>query len=165
MSVQSGFATPERPCRHRNSLQPPQSYAEYTAQNRMTRIVLFYLAQTVLLGSVGFAIWVLYGWWRLGVFWTADTPEAWLFALLLVAALVLLICTPVQWIARKLKNRKYAYLFGLISGPVGVMTFLAVFTHYQMDFTNYILRQWLMHLIFGGLGLWFSINYHNRKPA
>jgi len=27
----------------------------------MTRIVLFYLAQTVLLGSVGFAIWVLYG--------------------------------------------------------------------------------------------------------
>jgi len=88
-----------------------------------------------------------------------------MLALFLVASFVLSVCAPVQWLAIKLKKGKCAYLFGLISGPISVFMFLAVFTHYHVNFHNYVFRQWLMHVIFGVLGLWFSINYQKRKPA
>ena len=109
--------------------------------NRIKRALLFYATQIVLLGSVGCSLWFSYGWWKYGFFWTADTVVVWLFTLLLVGVFVLIVCAPVQWVAVKLKNRKCAYFFGLLSGPVAVLLFLAVFTHYQVDFYNYFYRQ------------------------
>ena len=128
----------------------------------MTRVVIFYLKQTVMLGTVGFVLWLLYGWWRMGWFWASDTHVVWFFALLLVAAFLLLVCTPVQWLGARLRKHNYAYLLGMLSGPLAVLAFLGTFTHYPVDFTNYISRQWPMHFIFGVLGLWFSFNYQKH---
>ncbi len=131
----------------------------------MAKTVTFYLKQTVMLGTVGFGLWLLYGWWRLGLSWASDTPVVWLFALLLVAAFLLFVCTPVQWLSAGLKNHGHAYFLGLLSGPLAVVVFLVAFTHYPVDFTNYISRQWPMHFIFGFLGLWFSFNYQKTFRA
>jgi len=131
----------------------------------MSRAAVFYLKQTMMLGTVGFGLWLLYGWWQLCLSWASDTHEAWLFALLLVAAFLLFVCTPVQRLSTKLKNHGYAYILGLLSGPLAVVIFLAAFTYYPMDFTNYITRQWPMHFIFGFLGLWFSFNYQKAFRA
>ena len=70
------------------------------------KLPLFYLQQIVLLGSVAFLAWVAVLSLRFGHFvWAADAPQAWLFALFLVACFLLLIATPLQLIAHKLPWR------------------------------------------------------------
>jgi hypothetical protein len=126
------------------------------------KIVAFYIKQIIGLGTAGFFAWLCIGWWKMGWFWASDTHYAWLIALAAVAFFLVLICTPIQLALVKVHSDWVAYLAGLLAGPLAVVLHLALNTHFQLTWQNYVERQAWMHLIFGLLGLWFSVNYRRR---
>ena len=114
------------------------------------------------LGTLGLFLWLCIGWWHLGWFWATDTHWAWLIALGLVGFFLVLICTPIQFAARKIRSDAVAYALGIISGPIAVIAYLVLHTRFEPTFSNYIVRQISMHALFAILGLLFAISYRRR---
>jgi hypothetical protein len=67
------------------------------------------------------------------VFWSSDTPQAWLLALALVATFVIFIATPFQLLCRFSSAKLLPYLIGAASGPIGVLLALLFFSRYPVD--------------------------------
>ena len=126
------------------------------------KIIAFYIKQTMVLGTVGFLVWLCISWWHIGWFWASDTHYAWLFALAVTALFLLLVCTPIQALLSKLRSDPIAHLSGFLTGPLVVFLYLSLNTHFELTWSNYVTRQAWMHFIFGLLGLWFSVNYRRR---
>lgn len=66
---------------------------------------LFYLKQVVLLGSAGFAAFIIASWWPRGPFWSSDLWRVWLVALFLVASYLLASGAPLQLACRRFHCR------------------------------------------------------------
>ena len=129
------------------------------------KFVRFFLLQVVVLGTLGFAMWVAYLSVRSGHFAIAsDEPQAWLFALFLIACFLLFVGAPLQWLFRKSPWRAVRYLVGLISGPLGVVLALYLFSHYPFGFEYYFHREILLHTIFSFIGLCFAFNVTRLWP-
>lgn len=126
------------------------------------KIVAFYTKQIFGLGTLGFFLWLCVGWWKLGWFWAIDTHLAWIIALALVGFFLIAVCTPIQLAIRKSRNDALAYVLGAISGPVGVIAYLALNTRFEPNLSDYIVRQAVIHVLFAFLGLLFSVGYRRR---
>ena len=123
------------------------------------KIIAFYVKQIILLGTVGFAAFLLLAWWQFGAFWASDTPQAWLLALALVAVFIVLVATPLQLLCRLSSARLLPYLIGAASGPIGVLFALLFFSRYQIGFEWYVSRVLFFHIAFSFIGLLFSVAF------
>jgi hypothetical protein len=122
--------------------------------------VLFYLKQTLLLGTGGFAMFVIASWWRTGPFWASDTPQAWLFALALVATFFVTVATPIQLVCRFFRApRAAALVAGVLSGPLAIVITLLLFTRYPLTFDSYFSRALFLHILLAFIGLFFAFNF------
>jgi len=126
------------------------------------KIVAFYLKQIIGLGTLGFLVWLCVGWWRFGLIWSTDMFSVWFIALALAGYFVVLICTPIQLAVRRIKTDWLAYVLGILSGPIGVCTYLLINRRLEPSVDSYINRYLLMHSVFALLGLLFSIFYRRR---
>jgi len=123
------------------------------------KIIVFYLKQFVLLGTAGFTAFLAVAWWHVGVFWASDTPQVWIFAVLLVALFIVLVATPFQLFCRLYSAKSLPYAAGIFSGPIGVVIALMVFSHYPVNFEWYVNRVLFYHIAFVSIGLLFSIAF------
>ncbi|MFC5579482.1 hypothetical protein ACFPOA_15850 [Lysobacter niabensis] len=123
------------------------------------KAVLFYLKQILLLGTAGFAVFVLVAWWHIGPFLASDTPQAWLFALALVATFLVTVATPVQLACRFFRAPRAALVAGFLSGPLAVVIAFLLFTRYPLTFNSYVSRALFPHVLFSLIGLCFAFNF------
>ena len=123
------------------------------------KIIAFYLKQIILLGTAGFAAFLFFAWWQVGVFLASDTPQAWLLALVLVAVFIILVATPLQLLCRLSSAKLLPYLIGAASGPIGVLLALLFFSRYPVGFEWYVSRVLFFHIVFSLIGLLFSVAF------
>jgi hypothetical protein len=93
------------------------------------------------------------------VFWSSDTPQAWLLALALVATFVIFIATPFQLLCRFSSAKLLPYLIGAASGPIGVLLALLFFSRYPVGFEWYVNQVFFFHIVFSLIGLLFSVAF------
>ena len=139
----------------------PSAWINLSVRPEM-RIVAFYFKQIVLLGTAGFLSWLCTGWWHMGWFWANETHHAWLIALALTCFFLVLVCTPIQSAMSRLRSDWLAHLGGLLAVPLAVFVYLAFNTRFAFTWHDHVVHQVWMHLIFGLLGLFFSIAYRRR---
>lgn len=124
--------------------------------------IKFYILQVLILGSAGFFAWVSYGWLRYGFGWYSDTPLAYVLALILIGLFILVVCLPVQIICKNFGNSLAAYILGLLSGSIGVLVFVELFTKRPLTAKYFLQDLWLYHAILGVLGIWFCFNFRRK---
>jgi hypothetical protein len=123
------------------------------------KILSFYFKQVLLLGTIGYGMFIAPEWWTFGPFLAADELQTWLFALALVATFLVAFATPLQLACRALRLEKPALFVGFVSGPLAVVFVLFFFTHYSFTVRDYISRAMVLHIIFAVVGLCFAFNF------
>jgi hypothetical protein len=124
------------------------------------RVAIFYLKQTVLLGTIGYGLFVFVAVAYAGPFLVSGAwLMEWLFALALAAAFSLFLVTPLQLLFRRLSNGWPSISAGVLAGPVAVVIALLVLRT-PKSFHLYVTDALLLHLLLASLGVLFAFNFH-----
>ena len=127
------------------------------------KIVRFFIAQSVLLGSCAFAVWALLvspGTWPFSL--SLDTLGAAAVGISLTAMFLLAVAAPFQLALRSNCSLVARTLVGAASGPVGVWLGLLVLSNYPISWEWYSSRAWALHAVFAGVGMCFATLWHRR---
>ena len=127
------------------------------------KLVRFFIVQSVLLGSCAFAAWALLlsrGTWPFIL--SLDTLHAAGAGIVLTAAFLLSIATPLQLTLGSNRSLVFRILVGAASGPAGVWLGLLVLSNYPIGWEWYGSRAWALHVVFAGVGVYFAVLWHRR---
>lgn len=124
------------------------------------RVAIFYLTQALLLGTIGYGLFVFAAAAYAGPFlangaWVTE----WLLALALAAAFSLLLVTPLQLLFRRLSNGWPSVSAGVLAGPVAVVIVL-LFLGTPKSFYFFVTDALVLHVLLASLGLLFAVNFH-----
>ena len=131
---------------------------------RVFRVLAFYLTSIAMLGSLGFMGWL---WSDRILFhsplWPVDALTTWLIALVITAAFLIAVCTPLQLLASG--SRPLSVLAGALSGPAFVWLLLTLRDE-PLSLRNYLTAPGVvpLHLIFATIGLLFALGFRVYGP-
>lgn len=120
---------------------------------------------TLINGTLGVLIWLIYAWAKFGFFWSSDTPQVWLLGLLIVGMFISLICYPIFKFYGKELSAYVLSLLGAVLGILSVLLFFVVATNYPVNFEYMITRAWLYYMIFSIIGGTYGFMYFFHEKA
>jgi hypothetical protein len=118
------------------------------------RLLRFFVGQSILLGSGAFVIWMALATHPSGPpDLSLDTLAALGFSILVTAAFLLVVASPLQLIARSFPGRLAA---GVLAGPIGVWAGLLLLSSYPVTWGWYVTKVWALHVVYTLVGTAFG---------
>lgn len=120
---------------------------------------------TLINGTLGVLIWLIYSWTKLGLFWYSDTPQLWLLGLIMAGIFISVICYPIfRFYGKKLSTISLS-LLGASLGSMSVLVFFVVATNYPVNFEYMIAKAWLYYMIFSIIGGIYGYMYFVHRNS
>ncbi|WP_420588471.1 hypothetical protein [Bacterioplanoides sp.] len=120
---------------------------------------------TLINGTLGVLIWLIYAWTKFGLFWSSETPQVWLVGLLIVGIFISVVCYPIFRFYGKELSAISLSLLGASLGAMSVLAFFVAATNYPVNFEYMIARAWLYYMIFSIIGGIYGYMYFVHKNS
>ena len=144
----------------------PSSWAGLVAAGVIPMNELKHLSiATLINGTLGVLIWLIYAWVKFDLSWPSDMPQVWLLGLNMAGIFISVICYPLfRFYGKELS----AISLSLLGTGLGMISVLAVFitaTNYPVNFEYMITKAWLYYMIFSIIGGIYGYMYFVHKNS